>query len=109
MAANKELKEAFKELRKSYTELETSMACEDIEWHFSPPHGPHFGDVWERLVTTLKKTIRVKLWNHLVTEQVLLTVVAEVASLINSRPKREAKVKKYHRVSFNDPIEENLG
>ena len=86
VAANKELKEAFKELRQRYNELETSMACEDIVWHFSPPHGPHFGGVWKRLVQTCKKTIRVKLCNHLVTEPVLLTVVAEVASLINSRP-----------------------
>ena len=86
VAAEKELREAFEELRQHNEELKSTLACDNIEWHFSPPHGPHFGGVWERLVQTCKRAMKVTIQNRLVTDPVLQTVIAEVASLLNSRP-----------------------
>ena len=63
------------------------MACDQIQWIFSPPHGPHFGSVLERLVQSCKRAMKVTIANRLVSDQVLNTVVAEVASLLNARPR----------------------
>jgi hypothetical protein len=86
VAAEKELREAFEEFRQHSEELKSTLACENIEWHFSPPHGPHFGGVWERLVQSCKRAMKVTIQNRLVTDSVLNTAIAEVASLLNSRP-----------------------
>ena len=62
------------------------MAQEGIEWHFNPPAAPHFGGIWERLVRSSKRAMKAVLQNQTLTDEVLLTVMAEVESLLNSRP-----------------------
>jgi hypothetical protein len=62
------------------------MACDQTQWIFSSPHGPNFGGVWERLVQSCKRAMKVTIANRLVSDQVLNTMVAEVASLLNARP-----------------------
>ncbi|XP_045032068.1 uncharacterized protein LOC123474202 [Daphnia magna] len=77
---------AEQELRQALEELQTIMSCQQIEWHFSPQYGPHFGGVWERLVQSCKRAMKISVRTRLVTDRVLRTVVAEVAALLNSRP-----------------------
>ncbi|KAI9555947.1 hypothetical protein GHT06_018489 [Daphnia sinensis] len=55
-------------------------------WKFAPPSGPHFGGSWERLVGSSKKSLRAVLEERSVNDEVLLTVLKEVASLLNTRP-----------------------
>jgi hypothetical protein len=86
VAAERELREALEELRKRNNVIQSIMACDQMQWIFSPPHGPHFGGVWERLVQSCKRAMKVTIGNRLVSDQVLNTVVAEVASLLNARP-----------------------
>ncbi|KAI9550868.1 hypothetical protein GHT06_006258 [Daphnia sinensis] len=43
VAGEQELRQALTELVKQHQELQSKMACQQIEWHFSPSHGPHFG------------------------------------------------------------------
>ncbi|XP_059350981.1 uncharacterized protein LOC130687583 [Daphnia carinata] len=86
VAAEQELRQALEELISKHEELQTLMACQQIEWHFSPPHGPHFGGVWERIVQSCKRAMKTSIGNCLVTDQVLRTVIAEVAALLNARP-----------------------
>jgi hypothetical protein len=62
------------------------MTNNEIEWHFSPPHGPHCGGAWERLVQSAKRALQVKMGIQITTDQVLRTHVAEVMSLLNCRP-----------------------
>ncbi|XP_032790461.2 uncharacterized protein LOC116927531 [Daphnia magna] len=86
VAAEQELRQALEELFERRNELQTIMSCQQIEWHFSPPDGPHFGGVWERLVQSCKREMKISVGTRLVTDRVLRTVVAEVAALLNSRP-----------------------
>ena len=86
VAAERELQEAFEELKQRTDVIQSKMACDQIQWIFSPPHGPHFGGVLERLVQSCKRAMKVTIANRLVNDQVLSTVVAEVASLLNARP-----------------------
>ncbi|XP_057367043.1 uncharacterized protein LOC130688067 [Daphnia carinata] len=86
VAAEQELRQALEELVAKHEELQTLMACQQIEWHISPPHGPHFGGVWERIVQSCKRAMKTSIGNCLVTDQVLRTVIAEVAALLNAQP-----------------------
>jgi len=43
VAAARELKDAVGDFVKQEAELKSKMTNNEIEWHFSPPHGPHFG------------------------------------------------------------------
>lgn len=80
-----------KELREGIANLNSKLVTEEmidrgIDWKFSPPSGPHFGGSWERLVGSSKKSLRAVLEERSVTDEVLLTVLKEVASLLNTRP-----------------------
>ena len=86
VAAERELREAFDEMSQRADIIQSKLECEHIQWIFSPPHGPHFGGVWERLVQSCKRAMKITIANRLVNDQVLSTVVAEVASLLNARP-----------------------
>ena len=62
------------------------MLQEGIEWRFNPPAAPHFGGVWERLVRPCKRAIQAIVRRQILTDEVLLTVMAEVEALLNGRP-----------------------
>ena len=47
------------------------------------------GGVWERLVRSCKKALDVVLQNQVLTDEVLLTAITDVESLVNSRPLTE--------------------
>ena len=53
---------------------------------FNPPESPHMGGGWERLIGTVKRSLKVILQDQLVTEFTLMTIFAEVECLVNSRP-----------------------
>ena len=93
-AGEQELKEAVDEWIKKQNDIQIYAAHNEIEWHFSPPHGPHFGGVWERLVQSSKRAMGVVLGKRLVTDKVLSAVVAEVSMLLNTRPRTHLSVKK---------------
>ena len=82
--ADRELKEAVAAL--DHTNIADTLATKGIKWNFNPPEGPHFGGVWERLVRSVKTTLRVILGNSTYREDVLHTALTEAESIINSRP-----------------------
>ena len=47
------------------------------------------GGVWERLVRSYKKALNAVLQNQVLTDEVLVTAIAEVESLVNRRPLTE--------------------
>ena len=57
-----------------------------IQWFFNPSSAPHFEGVWERLVKSTKKALKISLNGQLVNDETLLTLMAEIESLLNSRP-----------------------
>lgn len=83
---------AVAELKKEYARLDKSQLVagarkKGIIWSFNPPHAPHFGGFWERLIRTVRRVLCAILNPSLVTsDDVLSTVMCEVECMVNSRP-----------------------
>ena len=58
----------------------------NMEWKFNPPHAPHMGGAWERMIGIVKKVLPAMLKDCRLTDEVLRTVFAEVECIVNSRP-----------------------
>ncbi|KFD60962.1 hypothetical protein M514_26860 [Trichuris suis] len=71
--------------------VEKFSTREGIRWKFQPANAAHFGGVHESLVKSTKRALYRMLASsntdlHLLTEDVLRTLLFEVAGLLNSRP-----------------------
>jgi hypothetical protein len=62
------------------------LAIEGCDWKFIPPHGPHFGGLWEEAVKSMKYHLRRTLGSHIATYEELCTLLAEIEACLNSRP-----------------------
>ena len=82
-AAN-ELKEELKKL--NHNKIGDFCTNKEMEWQFNPPSAPHMGGAWERLVRTVKTTMKFVLKNLILTEFQLITFITEVENIVNSRP-----------------------
>ena len=89
VGANRELRDCLQSWNRQ--RIHDEMLQEGIEWRFNPPAAPHFGGVWERLVRSCKRAIQAIVGKQTLTDEVLLTVMAEVESLLNSRPLTHVK------------------
>ena len=78
------LKDALREL--DVDAINAELTPKHIEWCFNPPAAPHMGGVWERLVRSVKSTLRVVLREQSPSEETLSTLLAEAEAIINSRP-----------------------
>ena len=87
VGADRELKQSLEQWNQS--QIADYLSQKDIQWHFNPPASPHFGGIWERLVQSCKKALKVVLHGQVVTDEVLETVFAETEALVNSRPLTE--------------------
>ena len=58
----------------------------NIDWKFNPPGASHMGGVWERIIRSVRKVLRVLLREQLVSGEALRTLMAEVKSILNGRP-----------------------
>ncbi|XP_055918431.1 uncharacterized protein LOC129950523 [Eupeodes corollae] len=82
---------ADKELRVSLCKLnqdkiKTFMTTHHIKWNFIPPASPHMGGCWERLVRSVKTTLKIILKEYFPTDELLYTLMTEIEGIINSRP-----------------------
>ncbi|XP_055535157.1 uncharacterized protein LOC129724353 [Wyeomyia smithii] len=78
---------ASKEVMKQIAmDLEDAFPDARTRWNFNPPSAPHMGGVWERLVRSLKTALSVLNGGRKLTDEILLTTLAEAEDLINSRP-----------------------
>ena len=87
----KSFKKGERELREALQKWNTmqisdALTQQGIKWCYNPPGGPHMGGCWERLVSSVKRSLRVVIGQQLVTEEVLATVLTEVEFILNSRP-----------------------
>ena len=57
-----------------------------MAWKYNPPSSPHMGGAWERLVHSVKTTMKAILKNGTVDDFTLMTVFTEAESIVNSRP-----------------------
>ena len=62
----------------------------DIKWIFNPPHASHMGGVWERMIGIARKILDSMFADNStkgnLTHEVLVTLMAEVSAVMNSRP-----------------------
>ena len=61
--------------------------CPRIEWKFQPPPASHMSGIWERLIRSVRKTMKAVLGNPnaFVGLETLRTVFAEVVTILNPR------------------------
>ena len=68
------------------TDIQHYATQNNIEWIFNPPEAPHMGGAWERLIRSVKTTMRVITANRVVSDSVLHTILTEVEVTVNGRP-----------------------
>ena len=73
----------------SFSAIADFLSQKEIQWNFNPPASLHFSGIWERLVQSCKKALKVVLHGQVVTDEVLETAFAETEALVNSRPLTE--------------------
>ncbi|XP_026672465.1 uncharacterized protein LOC113464792 [Ceratina calcarata] len=81
---DRELKQAIRELNR--TEINNFACKNNIEWKFNPPTASHMGGAWERMIRSVKTALGTVLKEQAPREEVLITLLAEVAHCVNSRP-----------------------
>jgi len=86
-AAN-ELHEIYKMLQSTsqMATVQDFLATEGCDWKFIPPHGPHFGGLWEAAVKSMEYHLRRTLGSQVATYEELCTLLAEIEACLNSRP-----------------------
>ena len=82
---------AVSELKELVSKLDQNKIQQDtpyrgVKWNFNPPGAPHFGGIHEAMIKSAKKAIYGVLGTGDVTDKELITAVAGVESLLNSRP-----------------------
>ncbi len=84
VSTEKELKEALKSW--NMQQIEQSLLQKWVKWTFNPPHGAHYGGIWERLIRMVKTVFRSVTSEQYLDEEGLQTVMCEVEAILNSRP-----------------------
>ena len=80
----KELKKCLKDLDQE--KITRSMAKQGVEWIFNPPHASNFGGIWERIIRSIRRTLKALCKEQVSTDECLRTLFCEVESIINGRP-----------------------
>jgi len=84
VGADKELRRAIKQINSS--EAPDILSRRGTQWHFIPPRAPHMGGAWERLVRSVKASLRAIFRDACVHEPTLHTTLVEIEHMVNSRP-----------------------
>ena len=64
-----------------------TLAKQQIEWRFTPPHASHFGGAWERLIRSARRAMKgICEQQVFASDETLTTLMCEVEAVINSRP-----------------------
>ena len=87
--ANKELIQLFKHL--NYGQFTRRLQQEGIQWKFNTPKAPFRGGVWERLIRTVKETLKRVLGSRISKRnppemEDLRTILYEIQAILNDRP-----------------------
>ena len=78
--AERELREELLKLKEE--DVGNFAARKGFTWNFNPPEAPHMGGAWERMIKSVKDTLKIILKDQLVNDYTLMTVF----TLVNSRP-----------------------
>ena len=87
VGAKTELDEALRKMDKD--KIEKYVTKQGCRWEFNPPHASHFGGVWERQISTIRRVLDAmfsELGSTQLTHELLVTLMAEVVAIVNARP-----------------------
>ncbi|KAK3726800.1 hypothetical protein QZH41_007204 [Actinostola sp. cb2023] len=84
VGADREISEAIKKM--DHHKLGRKLAERGCNWIFHPPGASHMSGVWERLVRTVKRSLKAVLGKDSLNDEVLNTVFTEAERVSNSRP-----------------------
>ena len=84
VAGERELRDGIREWNQD--QIVNELSQKHIQWRFNPPTASHMGGIWERLVASVKRALRVVLGTQCLSEDVLHTVLTEIEFMLNSRP-----------------------
>ena len=62
------------------------MTSNKISWHFIPPRAPHFGELWEAVVRSIKKHLNRSIASTKFTYDEFFTLLVQIEACLNSRP-----------------------
>lgn len=80
----RELREAV--VNWNQQKIRSFLLQRNIDWKFNPLVASQMGGVWERIIRSVHKILRVLLREQLVSGDVLRTLISEVESILNGRP-----------------------
>ncbi|XP_062542316.1 uncharacterized protein LOC134210285 [Armigeres subalbatus] len=88
VGADRELRKLRKEFQQQFKSKEWGEYCtgNGITFRFIPARSPHFGGIWESGVKSFKYHFRRIMGQKAFSMDQLLTVVAQIQSVLNSRP-----------------------
>ncbi|XP_018359071.1 PREDICTED: uncharacterized protein LOC108758564 [Trachymyrmex cornetzi] len=86
VGSSRELKEVHQFMKDRADQIKTGMVTQGIEWKFIPPRSPNFGGLWEAAVKATKRHLYIATRNLILTYEELSTLLAEIESILNSRP-----------------------
>ncbi|XP_055522651.1 uncharacterized protein LOC129716837 [Wyeomyia smithii] len=79
-------KELISWVKRINLECADSVVSSQLKWNFNPPGTPHMGGIWERMVCSVKEAMKVLDDGSRLTDEVLLTTLAEAEDMVNTRP-----------------------
>ena len=80
----RELREALE--RWNQDKINDRLRQDEVQWNFNPPEASHQGGVWERMIKSVRKILNSLMKEQVVSDETLLTLMAEVEKIINDRP-----------------------
>ncbi|GFX98642.1 integrase catalytic domain-containing protein [Trichonephila clavipes] len=66
--------------------IQLFSAEEGIEWNFIPPASPHFGELWEANIKSMKRILLRVAKSAIMNFEELTTLIAQIEAVLNSRP-----------------------
>ena len=84
VGADREMREGVRKLNSST--LDAALLRKGVNWHFNLPAASHQGGIWERMIRTIRKILRVMTHEYIMTEEQLSTFLVETEKIINDRP-----------------------
>ena len=86
VGANREIKEFHDFIKQQQTHSIISEFCStsNIEWHFTPEHGPNFGGLWEAAVKSTKTHLKRVIRDVKLSFEELTTILTQIEVCLNS-------------------------
>ena len=79
IGAEREIKETLNGIDQN--RITNFLSQHSIEWKFNPPSSPWMDGIWEALIKSVKRALRVVIQDRLFTDEMLATLMCEVESI----------------------------